>query len=442
MPKKSKLKSKHILSILLVLVMFLNITPISFAAAAETKGLENFTKTNTYIDGQFSDVKSSDWFAENVASAYEYGLVKGSSATTFNPTGKLTVAETIVLACRLHNIYNGGDGNFTQGSPWYQVYVDYAKENEIISGSYLYDSSITRFSFVNILSNALPKETFNEINTIENSKIPDVEENSINEPIYLFYRAGILTGSDKYGTFNPNSNIQRSEVATIVTRMADTSQRKTFQLEDKVWVPESIELSGKTTISVGDSVAWNATILPSQANQWVQWISGNPSVATVASNGYIEGLKAGQSNITAIASNGIRKTILLTVEEKGGSNSKYNIDVIGVGQLYKLPYIYDRYAGCETLLSSADYTITNITTDKIYIEVKIVLIPLKYGVSSLMASSDTITLKAELYDSDNICVETRDIQLYNATLGQAYSHTFNFFVDADDYTLKFKDLQL
>lgn len=307
---------KKLVSLLLAFVMALSTAPLSFAEDAKTvAGLENFTKTNTYVDGQFSDVKNSDWFAENVKTAYEYGLVKGSSSTAFNPTGKLTVAETIVLACRLHNIYNGGDGNFTQGSPWYQVYVDYATENDIISGGYLYDSAITRFSFVNILSNALPKEVFNEINTIESGKIPDVEENSINEPIYLFYRAGILTGSDKYGTFNPNSNIQRSEVATIITRMADASQRKTFQVEDKVWIPESIELAGQTTISVGDSVVWNVTISPSKANQWVQWISGNPSVATVDANGNIKGLKVGQSNITAITSNGIKKTVLITVQQ-------------------------------------------------------------------------------------------------------------------------------
>lgn len=303
-----------LISLLLIFVMGLSIIPLEFAEAIEgTAGLENFTKTNTYVEGQFSDVKTSDWFAENVVAAYEYGLVKGSSATTFNPTGKLTVAETIALACRLHNIYNGGDGNFTQGSPWYQVYVDYARENDIISGGYLYDSAITRFSFVNILSNALPKETLNEINTIENGKIPDVDENSINEPIYLFYRAGILTGSDKYGTFNPDSNIQRSEVATIVTRMADNEQRRMFTLQEKPLEPESVTLTGKTSINVGETTQWKAIITPNEASQQVSWTSGNPGVATVDANGNIKGLKDGQSNITVTTENGIKKTVLLTV---------------------------------------------------------------------------------------------------------------------------------
>ena len=44
------------------------------------------------------------------------------------------------------------------------------------------------------------------------------------------YNAGILTGSDAAGSFKPTSTIQRSEVATIVTRMADKSLRKTFTL--------------------------------------------------------------------------------------------------------------------------------------------------------------------------------------------------------------------
>ena len=41
---------------------------------------------------------------------------------------------------------------------------------------------------------------------------------------------GVLTGSDAAGSFKPDTTIQRSEVATIVGRMADPSLRKTFTL--------------------------------------------------------------------------------------------------------------------------------------------------------------------------------------------------------------------
>ena len=50
------------------------------------------------------------------------------------------------------------------------------------------------------------------------------------EAIYTFYRAGILTGSDGKGTFNPNSSIKRSEVAAILSRMFDSNVRQSVTL--------------------------------------------------------------------------------------------------------------------------------------------------------------------------------------------------------------------
>lgn len=42
----------------------------------------------------------------------------------------------------------------------------------------------------------------------------------------MLYRAGVLAGSDKSGTFLPDANIKRCEVAAILTRMMDESARK------------------------------------------------------------------------------------------------------------------------------------------------------------------------------------------------------------------------
>ena len=152
MLNRTSLKNKRIMSLSLVLILMLIIMPLNIVKATEASGLDNFTETNTYITGQFSDVADSAWYANSVATAYKLGLVKGSSATTFNPTGNITIAETIVLACRLHNIYNGGNGEFIQGSPWYQVYVDYALANGIISVTYNdYNTKISRANFAYIL---------------------------------------------------------------------------------------------------------------------------------------------------------------------------------------------------------------------------------------------------------------------------------------------------
>ena len=215
---------KKTLSLALALILLLSLTPTAFAT--ET-GLSNFKKVNTYTDGMFSDVSLSSWYAENVQTAYELGLMVGNGST-FNPSGNLTIAEALTLACRLHNIYYGGTGSFEQGSPWYQVYVDYALANEIIApGQYNYKAPATRLEFASILYAAFPAEALQPINNVSDGAIPDLDSS---KPVYDLYRAGILTGSDDQGTFYPNSNIARSAVAAIVTRMAVTSLRKTISL--------------------------------------------------------------------------------------------------------------------------------------------------------------------------------------------------------------------
>lgn len=194
--------------------------------------LSNFQKQTVYNEGCFSDVSRSDWYASGVQGAFEFGLMKGYSENTFGANDTLTVAETIALAARLHSIYNGNGDNFKQESPWYQVYVDYAIENKLISSSYSdYSAPIYRGDFAFILKNALPETALAQVNSIEDGAIPDLpRESYIYNSIYTLYRAGILTGNDEKGTFTPDTTITRAAVAAIVTRMVDPNQRQHLSL--------------------------------------------------------------------------------------------------------------------------------------------------------------------------------------------------------------------
>ncbi|MDE6880485.1 MAG: S-layer homology domain-containing protein, partial [Oscillospiraceae bacterium] len=169
--------------------------------------------------------------------AYELGLVAGVDTNTFAPTDPITIAQTLVLACRIHSIYYGNNGQFTQGSPWYQVYVDYAAANGIIAaGAFTdYSAPANRQIFAYILANALPESALPAINSITAGNIPDSGNiaASFLPGVLWLYNAGILTGSDAYGSFNAASSIQRSEVAAIAARMAIPSERKTFTPQPK-----------------------------------------------------------------------------------------------------------------------------------------------------------------------------------------------------------------
>ena len=84
---------------------------------------------------------------------------------------------------------------------------------------------------MNIFYGSLPKDEFNTVNEVADNAIPDVTTASkYADRIYAFYRSGILTGSDAAGTFNPLSNITRSEVAAILTRLYDIDARRKITL--------------------------------------------------------------------------------------------------------------------------------------------------------------------------------------------------------------------
>jgi len=225
---------------------------------------DNFKIINEYSPNQFSDVKENVWYEDSLKFSYELGLVKGSSETSFNPTGNITIAETITLACRIHSIYNNNNADFTQGNPWYQVYVDYAINNGIITSTMYsnYDAKATRAQFAQILSKSLPTSAFTEINYVEDEIIWDIPANSnYYNDVYMLYRSGILTGNDKYGTFTPNANIQRSAVAAIVARIAVPDQRKSF-------TPINYGVSANKTCDLAKEIAPYTAIAAKKYPRW------------------------------------------------------------------------------------------------------------------------------------------------------------------------------
>jgi len=178
----------------------------------------------------FTDVPTGAWYYNDVKIAYESGLINGSSATTFSPDNNLTYAEAIKLAACMHQLYTTGSVTLTNGSPyWYDSYVTYAKAVGIISTDYIWTAQATRAGYMAIFANALPASALAAINTVPDDSIPDVKMTHPQAAaIYKLYRAGILQGVDAAHNCNPASNIKRSEVAAILTRMMNADARVSF----------------------------------------------------------------------------------------------------------------------------------------------------------------------------------------------------------------------
>ena len=208
-------------------------TPFDAVDVSKGGSLENFKNTGTYTEGMFTDADENAWYMDNLKAAVELGILEGMGDGTFGVGQPLKLSETLAIACRLHNLFYGGDGKFDQSRDenWFTVYEDYAAKYGIISkGQYDLTKAATRAQFAAILAAALPDEALTPINAV--TKLPDVAADDPRFPTILkLYNAGVLNGVDASGRFDPDAVIPREQVAAMATRIVDPALRKTFTLE-------------------------------------------------------------------------------------------------------------------------------------------------------------------------------------------------------------------
>lgn len=203
--------------------------PETAVRASETTAapsLAHFVKQAEFNDGIFADVSQENWSYSVIAACYEYGLMQGRE-DAFDRTGRLSVAEALTMADRVHQIYNEGESTLTNGHPWYQPYVDYALSAGIIrEGDFFsWSEPISRADMAYVFSRALPAEELNAVKTVD--LIPDGDQipERDKDAVWALYRAGVLTGNDAFGSFYPDSGITRQEAAAIIARIALPDQR-------------------------------------------------------------------------------------------------------------------------------------------------------------------------------------------------------------------------
>lgn len=180
----------------------------------------------TALSAPFDDVRMDQWFYSDVEAAYRRGLLNGTSKETFDPEENLTYAEAVKLAACMRQQYLYGFVTIGNGDPWYEPYVDYCKEQGIITKDYPWTEPATRAGYLEVFANALPERAMTEKNLVVEDSIPDVPMSHPQaNAIYKMYRVGILQGNDERHSCEPDANITRGEVAAIVNRMMDPNQR-------------------------------------------------------------------------------------------------------------------------------------------------------------------------------------------------------------------------
>lgn len=228
----------------------------------------------------FTDVPTTEWYYSDIDHAYQMELINGKTPTLFMPNDYLTYAEAVKLAACMNQRYTEGSVTLKNGEPWYQTYVDYCKEEGIISKDYSWNASATRAGYMEIFADALPDAAMKEINDIPGGSIPDVPTSHPQAaPIYKLYRVGILQGSDLAHNCNPAANIKRAEVAAILTRMMDSSKRIRFTMgEETEKEPEKTEplkivtQPEDTTVKAGETAYMTVKAAGGEKPYEYQWL--------------------------------------------------------------------------------------------------------------------------------------------------------------------------
>ena len=114
--------------------------------------------------------------------------------------------------------------------------------------------------------------------------------------------------------------------ATItVTSTADATKTATCTVTVKSVAVTGVTLEGDKAIAIGETVKLTATIAPANAtNKKIIWNSSNPEIASIGTDGTIEGKAAGETTVTVTTEDG-SKTATCKVEVTSIPLKAYNV---------------------------------------------------------------------------------------------------------------------
>ena len=221
-----------------------------FAAAAE----EDWLIPAAAEAPAFTDTVGS-WCEDEVSVLYQTGLMQGVSDTAFGTSNSLMPEHVVVVCARLYSLLTGGDGALpapAEGEAWYQPGYDALAQALDYSGGadglmanvHATKYPATRWMLVDLLSQTLEAAevelpVLNELTVVPDNTAPAVVD---------LYRAGILTGSDSYGTFDAEGTLSRGQAAAILARLVDPSLRRTLTLTPYDLCGEVVGLAPDTVV--------------------------------------------------------------------------------------------------------------------------------------------------------------------------------------------------
>lgn len=213
-----------------LLARLINVSPREDSPMQYMEGMSAFHGDIVPRTHPFRDVTPDSYCYNDVGMLYNMGLTNGTSETTYWPDEEVLLSEAVTMAVRVYEIYHGLTASSSDTRPWPDAYLELGKEYGILPRQWRdYDKPASRAQIAYLVYHTLPETEFAAVNQV--TKTPDVVPGSqYYDEIIALYNAGIVMGTDEYGTFNGRSNVLRSELASMFSRLVYTPFRKTLTL--------------------------------------------------------------------------------------------------------------------------------------------------------------------------------------------------------------------
>lgn len=173
----------------------------------------------------FSDVPQTEWYAGAVDYVYRYGMMAGTSATTFSPNVATNRAMIVSILYRLEGSPAASGGTFPDiaAGQYYTSAVAWAAENGIVSGGtdglFHPDDVITREQLAAILYRYAHYKGYNILSPAALDAFSDADTVSryAVDAMGWAVAQGLISGTNR-GALDPTGGATRAQAASILMR--------------------------------------------------------------------------------------------------------------------------------------------------------------------------------------------------------------------------------
>lgn len=222
---------------------------------------------------RYTDVPADAWYAPYVEFCTQQGLLNGVGDRRFLPKELVNNDEAMVMAARVLWQSDGGQGDLPEGltpealvellgEDQRQLSYPPLEDAQRLSQLWPWDGFCYLVRRCPQLDYQLPDYSFNTypatrqdfflLLALAGRDLPAINDVSTvpgcrDEAVLHLYRAGVLSGADGYGSFEPQRHLTRAEAAAALARLARPELRLKFDLEPSPWTGYTLTLLGPDT---------------------------------------------------------------------------------------------------------------------------------------------------------------------------------------------------